>query len=183
MATLFVRKNVDAVCRALVKQFNALHDLIDGYAQASLYHRDVTGVDSGSWDSPASVSLQVTAADASGLASSLLLANNLLSVARIHFADDESHLLADTTNAITLVDGYATTLELAQVAANHVRVKFLAHRTQGGVHVNNDNENVAITTPATDQTTTNNLLNSLKDKLNDHIASGPTVGRIKLIDG
>lgn len=181
MATLFVRKTDSAIVRALVKQYNALHDLVDGYGQVVQYHRDVSGVDSGNWESPASVSLQVSAADATDLPTSVVLANNLLAVARQHIADGEAHLLADTTNAVTLVDGYATDLPSVEVVANHVRLKYLAHRTQGGIHVVNDTVNVASTTPATDQSTSNSLLNDLKAKLNAHISSGPSLGRIKLI--
>ena len=181
MSTIFSRKDVDSVARALVQQYNALHQAtiattVDGY------HRDISGVPSGDFSAPSSADLQVSADDATDLASSQALALNLKGVLSVHFADDQAHLIADTVNVTFEGDGYvADTLAHAEVLANQMKADFNAHLTQSGVHLNNDMGNTVVSADATDQGSLDTLLNETKVNVNAHILSGPTVGRVKLI--
>lgn len=187
MSTIFSRKNVDAALRAVVQQYNALHQAtistsVDGY------HRDISGVASGDFSAPGSSNLQVSAASATDLATSLTLVLNIQGVLHDHFADDSAHLKADSVNVA--FDGYAidntsgaTQLSSAILMANAIKLNYNAHLTQSGVHLKSDTANNVSTSDATDQSSLDTLLNAMKTKVNAHIVSGPTVGRVKLIDG
>lgn len=176
MASFFSHPDVVSVANALVNMANALHDqkfLSDGY-----YHRDKTSSQS-TVDGSVSTLLTVTAANASNLGTSLTLGNELRGVFSFHCKDDSSHLVKDTVNDI---DGYAqaTTLLTLQTLLNAMKVKYNAHLSQSGVHVNNDPNTVG-TADATDQSSANTLANALKAALNIHLGSGPGVGRVVVL--
>jgi hypothetical protein len=176
MASFFTRPDVVSLSNALANALNALHDqkfLSDGY-----FHRDKTSSQSVT-DGSASTLLTVTAANATNLATSLTLTNQLKGVFGAHCKDDSSHLIKDLVNSM---DGYAdaTNLATVQVVLNALKVKYNAHLSQSGVHVVNDPNTVA-TANATDQSTANALANALKAALNIHLASGPGVGRVVVL--
>lgn len=189
MATIFSRKNVDAVCRACAQQYNALHEATISTSTDG-YHRDISGVvDTGdSFSNPISKSLQVTAASATTLPTVLLSALNIQAVLHMHFADAEAHLKADSVNVG--LDGYAidntsatTQQSSANLMLNAAKVVLNAHLTQSGVHRKSDTANSVATTDASNLATSETLANALKSAINAHIVSGPTVGRVHLLDG
>lgn len=185
MSTIFSKKDVDAICRACVQQYNALHAATIS-ASTDGYHRDISGVASGDFSAPSSSNLQVSAATASNLATTTTLALNIQGVLHVHFADDSAHLIADTVNVA--LDGYAVdytsgTTQLNSVVAmlNAAKVVFNAHLSQSGVHLKTDDANSVATSDATDLSSAQTLANAMKTKINAHIISGPSVGRIKLL--
>jgi|SRR5271169_2645898 len=186
MSTIFSRKNDTSAVSAVVQQYNALHEATISTTTDG-YHRDISGVPGGDFRNPTSVNLQVSATNASDLASSLVLVLNEQGVLAQHFADDAAHLMADTVNVA--FDGYAvdntngtTQLSSAIAMANAMKLDYNAHLTQSGVHRKSDTANNVSTSDATDLTSLETLLNAMKTKVNAHIVSGPTVGRVKLVD-
>lgn len=113
----------------------------------------------------------ITAANATDLATSLTLVNQIKAVYEFHRVDLLAHTASDTTNAIAAP--LATDLATAQTLANELKTDYNAHRTQAGVHDNNDATNTITSANATDQGTLNTLLNELKTDINAHMASGP----------
>jgi hypothetical protein len=139
--------------------------------------------------------LQVTAAAATNLATSCVLANQIKGVLKTHFLDASAHLKADLVNdgyldGYSFVDGYSTVDPPAQgiadlasviVLLNGEKAVFNKHLSQSGVHVSTDGRTVA-TTDATDQTSANTLANALKAAVNLHVSSGPVgIPRISLV--
>lgn len=184
MSTIFSQRTSEAAIRALVQQYNALHQATIATSTAG-FHRDISGIPAGDYRFPTSSNLQVTAATATNLATTLTMALNMQGVLKVHFADDVAHLIADTVNVA--LDGYSidntnATTQLSSVILmlNAAKVVFNAHLTQSGVHLNNDGTNTVATTNASDLATSITLVNAMKTKVNAHIVSGPTVGRIKL---
>lgn len=184
MSTIFPQITSEALIRALVQQYNALHQATITTSTAG-FHRDISGVPSGDFSSPSSSNLQVSAATASDLATVLTMALNIQGVLKVHFADNVSHLIADSVNVG--LDGYsidntsgATKLSSVILMLNAAKVVSNAHLTQSGVHLNNDGTNTVATADATDLASAITLANGIKAKVNPHIISGPTVGRIKL---
>lgn len=112
----------------------------------------------------------VTAANASDLATALVLVNQLRAVYEFHRADTLAHLAADATNAIAAP--VATDLGTAVTLANELKADYNAHRSQGGVHPTADTGNAIAAANASDQGTLNTLLNELKADLNLHMAAG-----------
>ena len=87
-----VNNNDDAILYGLVKAFNDLHYKTtvlqaDGYTTAT--HRDITSVTSGDFRDPSFVALEISVADASGLASSIALANAVKGALNLHLPDAE----------------------------------------------------------------------------------------------
>lgn len=122
----------------------------------------------------------VTAANATDLASSLLLVNQLRDVYEFHRTDMLAHAAADTTNSITAPK--ATDLATAITLANELRTDYGAHRSQATVHTVNDSGNAVSASAASDQGTLNTLLNELKTDLNAHMATGvPTTKALRVM--
>lgn len=185
MPTLKVTKDVDSVCRALVKQYNRLHE--DTVADDGYVHSDKSGVmTSVDYTDPESKLLQVEAADATDLATSVTLTNALRAVMMEHFDDDVAHRVADSTS-VGALDGYADAEDLDDVQdqLNVMQHTFNAHLDRAvslvKCHLNDDDVNEVTTAAATNQATSNTLANDLKSALNAHIDEGPNVGKIKLI--
>jgi hypothetical protein len=184
MSTIFSQRTSEAIIRALVRQYNALHQATIATSTAG-FHRDISGVPAGDFRFPTSSNLQVSAANSTDLPTVLVLAKNLQGVLQVHLADDEAHLIADAVNVganALLIDNTsgATQLSSVIIMLNAIKVAFNAHLTQSGVHLNNDGTNSVATANATDLATSITLANAMKTKVNTHIVSGPAVGRIKL---
>ncbi len=185
MSTIFSSKNDDSAVRALVQQYNVLHDATISVTTDG-YHRDISGVPGGDFSFPTSSNLQVSAATASNLATTLTLAKNVQGVMKVHFADDSAHLIADTVNVTfetLLIDNTSGATQLSSVILmlNREKLDFNAHLSQSGVHLKTDAHNTVSASDATDLGTSETLANALKTAVNSHILSGPTVGRIKLL--
>lgn len=112
----------------------------------------------------------VSTANATDLATSLTLVNEIKDVVDEHFADAVAHDSA-TSAAITIAD--ATDLASAVTLANDLKAKYNTHRTASNVHYTNDSTNSVTNADATDQSTLNTLINEIKGDVNAHIASAP----------
>jgi hypothetical protein len=116
----------------------------------------------------------VTAANASDLATSLTLVNQLKSVYETHRQDTLCHKVADGTNVIAAP--FATTLATAITLANEIKADYNTHRASTTFHYNADATNAVAAANASDQGTLNTLVNEIKGDLNAHMASGPATG-------
>lgn len=122
----------------------------------------------------------VTAADATSLATSLALCNNMIGVLRFHFADTLACKAADATSLPAL--GAAVDLASAITAANLMRTSWATHIASTAVHYNADATNTISGTPAaSDQTTLNTLLTAFKPVVNAHLADAPSSKSIRAI--
>jgi hypothetical protein len=156
MSTIYANKDVETLCRALVNQYNALHD---GYTLsttqgAAYFHRDISGIAAGDYRFPTSTNLQVSYANGTDLPSTLKLAAghdgyavsidgyiSIQGALHYHFLDDSAHLyrdLSDTSDAYKGVglDGYVidntsatTQLSSLILLLNAAKVLFNAHLT------------------------------------------------------
>lgn len=129
----------------------------------------------------------ITSANASDLATSLTLLNELCAKYALHLASSEvgdglAHLVADATN--TVATSEVTALAAAQTRANALKTAYNAHRSQSGVHSNDDPGNQVTSSDASDQSSLNTLLNEIKTDFNNHLASAPTSAApsIRLLD-
>lgn len=124
------------------------------------------------------VSSAITAANASDLATSLTLAEQIRGVYNAHLDSDAAHKIKDPKPTLTA----ATTLATAITLANAIKSDYNTHRASTTYHANADATNVITSPDATDQSSLNTLLNELKTDLNAHIASGPAGSLAQLID-
>lgn len=121
----------------------------------------------------------VKSANASDLASSLTLCNELINVLRFHFADTLALKAADATSLPAV--GAAIDLASAITAANLMKASYNTHCASTAKHYNADATNTTSAADATDQTSLNTLLNELKSDVNAHIADGPAAASIRVI--
>jgi len=118
----------------------------------------------------------VTAADASSLATSITLANQVKAVYEDHLASTAGHKLADPAPALVVASTLATGITLA----NAIKADYNTHRASTTYHYNADATNVVTSADATDQTSLNTLLNEIKVDLNAHMASAPAGALLRL---
>jgi hypothetical protein len=116
----------------------------------------------------------ITAANASDLATSLTLVNQIKSVYGTHVADAVAHEVADSTNVIAAPE--ATSLATAITLANELKADYNTHRASTTFHVNADSTNAVASANATDQTSLNTLLNEMKTDINAHLAGASGYG-------
>lgn len=122
----------------------------------------------------------ITAANASDLATSLTLVNQMRAVSLVHRADTVLHKIAD---AATITAPVATDLATAQTLANEIKADHNTHAAEvATIHMAADGVNTVSTADATDQNSLNTLLNAMKTVLNAHYASGPQAASIRLVD-
>lgn len=191
--SISVRKGASAsIEHTLIAQFNNLRQTVA--KNSSQFHADITSLGTTGSAAGLATAASITStlpANATDLPTSLALANALQSLSAMHAADAVntlyhnagSHLIADTTNAPTLAAiPAATTLVTAEAVANGLKAFWNAHFTQTGVHVGNDGTNTISAAAATDQGTTNTLLNAVKTAVVAHVASAPSGLGIRLID-
>lgn len=121
----------------------------------------------------------VTAANATNLATSLTLCNDILGVYQFHMADTLAHKVTGVALA-----SYAlvSTLADAITRANDIKSKYETHRASTTYHYTADSTNAIAAADATDQTSLNTLLNELKADLNLHMASGAACGSVRAVD-
>ncbi len=144
----------------------AINDLKAQVGAGSSFHLDQSEV-------------TITAANASDLATSLTLCNNIIGVARFMFADTLAHKVVDATSLPAL--GAAVDLTSAQTAANLIKASYNTHRASTTYHYNADSTNTITSADATDQSSLNTLLNELKTDINAHMLSGATGDAIRLV--
>ncbi len=121
----------------------------------------------------------ISVANASDLATSLALVNQLLVVYRFHMVDTLAHKVVGVDLA-----SYAEATDLASAIAraNDIKAKYNVHRASTTYHYSADATNVTAAADATDQTSLNTLLNELKVDLNAHMASAPAAASLRLVN-
>ena len=156
-------RNIDPALAPLCAAHN---DLKLQIGAGSFFHLDASEV-------------TVTAANASDLATSLTLTNQLLDVYKFHMADTLAHKVAGVALASY---AYATDLATAQTRANDIKSKYNTHIASTTYHYTADATNATAAANASDQGTLNTLLNELKTDFNAHAASAPTGKSLRLVD-
>ncbi len=160
MATVI--RDTDPVFKPIVTAFNSLKAQIGA---GSAFHMDAS-------------ERTVTAANASNLATSLALVNDLTQVYSFHAADTLGHKAAGNALAATTP---CTTLAQAITRANDIKAKFNLHGASTAQHYTADETNVTAATNASDQSSLNTLLNELKGDINAHMASAPASPSLRLV--
>lgn len=173
-----VRRGTDAVQAAIVLAINAVRR--SSGVVGSNFHADVTSDTTGDYRTPTATAATVGAANATDLATSLTLVNQIRQRWLQHMVDDLAHKVADTAN--TLAAAVATDLASAITLANEVKADFNLHIASTTFHYNADGTNTVATTNASDQSTLNALVNAIKTAFNAHIASAPAGQSIKLLE-
>lgn len=167
-----VRNIPTEISFAMVAAFNA--DRVARTRATSYPHASPTSTtDATNYKAPTNAALQVTAANASNLATLRTLARDLYDVGVIHFADGgedaQAHDAADATNTWGTKPAADASLSDLQTWLNARKVSFNAHLIESGVHYSSDVTNTVSTADAADQSTANALANAIKDALNAHI--------------
>jgi hypothetical protein len=175
-----------AAAAALNLQRKAIVDALTSYP-----HYDATATTSGHFTLPVASALQVTAADASSLATLRTLARDIWFVATTHFADaiassganGGAHAAADDTATTSFGSQTAedASLSALQTALNAYKAALNVHASQSGVHSHDDSALSISTTDASDQSTANALANAIKSALNTHISAALAGPSIKIV--
>lgn len=147
---------------------SVIRDLVNGLkaqiGAGALFHLD-------KYESP------VASANASSLATSLVLANDVMGTYLAHLADDLAHKVADAAPALVKASDLATAITLA----NAIKADYNTHIASTTYHYNADGTNGIAAADATDQSSLNTLLNELKTDFNAHMASGPSGKSVRLV--
>ena len=159
MSTLV--RNTEPLASVMVAQIKMLAERVGAGAS---FHLDATAT-------------AITAANASDLATSLTLAEQIRGVYSAHLDDDAAHKLADPKPTLVA----ATTLATAITLANAIKSDYNTHRASTTYHYNADATNAVSSADATDQSSLNTLLNEIKTDINAHMASGPAGSLAQLI--
>ena len=130
---------------------------------------------------PTGATLAVAKANASTLATSIALVNEIKAVYNTHVRDKSAHNSVFSA-AITTAD--ATDLASAITLANAIKAAYNTggHINTASVHFNADATNTVAAANASDQSSLNTLLNELKTDLNAHIANGLAGDHIEFVD-
>ena len=121
----------------------------------------------------------ITSPNASDLATSLALVNEIWAIYQFHLADTLALKVAGTPPALVV----ATDLATAMTLANGIKSDYNTHCASVVVHYNADATNTIATANATDQTTLNTLLNAMKTAMAAHLNGGPASGSmLRLVD-
>lgn len=171
------RKVTDAMLFALVAAHNNTRRAAG--VVGSFFHADITSTPGGDVRAPTAASAVVASANASDLATSLTLVNEIRQRWLDHRDDDLAHKVADGLPA--LAAPVATDLTTAQTLANEIKADYGVHIASTTYHYTADATNTVAAADATDQTSLNTLLNEIKGDFNAHIISAPVGQSVKLI--
>ena len=167
-----VRKNSEELYIALAYALNAMQAQV----QTAGFHRDLTQVTNSPIFNQSGIVLTnvtVSAPSATNLPTCLTFANQELAVLHMHMMDGQAHLQRDFVND-PYNDGYgapATDLPSLEVLLNALKLLFVSHCTQAGVHVNNDTTNYNLPANATNLSSARTLANALATAINTHMAN------------
>lgn len=185
MSTLKVQNTEEAVLKAVVKQYNALHDYLnatvtamDGNGKA---HRDITGVTSGDYLNLSSTAIAMTFTPSTPvLLSDLVQATNVaLHQYNVHNSDLFAHVGADGYDASPKeVDGYAFDLPTCLAALNQLKLDYNKHVGATTSHVVVDAVNTVVAANATDLASGITLVQAIQTAYNAHVLLGPSIGKI-----
>lgn len=173
---LTVRKDDSTLIYALIAQNN--QRMLDDVSTTKP-HKAKSGTTTGDFKAPTFAVLAAASANATNLATSLTLVNELKSVVNRHFADVPPH---NTSTSAQVTTASGTDLTTAVALANQLKSVLNTHETSTSVHYNSDTTNTITNANATDQTTLNTLINEMKTKLNAHIATAPSGLYVNLKD-
>lgn len=169
------RKTLDAMVFALVAANNERQ--VD--AVSTNFHADTTAVDSTDYQSLTITRVTISSANATDLATSLTLVNELKEDINKHLVDAGSH---NTAVSAAVTTATATDEATSVALVNALKAAYNTHLSAAGVHYNNDGTNTVINANATDTTTVLVLANELKADFNAHVTSAPTGAYIQLIN-
>lgn len=178
--SLGVRKTQAASVFALAKAFREFR--LELAAADSKIHASVSKVQASTsnYKVPVGTTDAAASANASNLATSITLADELTALCNRHAADDGAHKAAYSAAPIAVT---ALTTEAHVVArANAIKTWYEAHRASTTYHPTADATNTIAASDATDQSSANTLLNELKTDINAHIAAGYTAFNFRLVD-
>ena len=119
---------------------------------------------------PIVAALQVTAANATDLPTSLALGNQIIGFYIQHFADDVMHKVTDATSLPA--QGACVDLATAIAAMTLVKATHATHIASTAKHYTADATNTLLTATPTDQTSLNTFVNAAKTAINAHTAAG-----------
>jgi hypothetical protein len=161
-----VRGMPDSVVFGVVAALNQLQTDAIG----SSFHQSRTEITGGDHRNPTITRVTISSANATDLATSLTLVNELKTDLNVHFADAIAH---NTAVSAAVTTAAATDLATAITLANALKAAYNTHLAAANVHFTNDGTNAIAAVNATDQTSLNTLLNEFKTDLNAHMASAP----------
>lgn len=121
-------------------------------------------------DPPTVSALQVTAANATDLPTSLVLGNQIIGFYIRHFADTVMHKVVDAT--ALPADGACVDLTTAIAAMTLLKATHATHIASTTQHYTADATNTLLTATPTDQTSLNTFVNAAKTAINAHTAAG-----------
>lgn len=173
-----VRRGTEAVLAALVTAHNNTRRAAG--VVGSFFHADITQDGGGDHTAPTVATASVSATNASDLATSLTLVNQIRQRWLQHRADDLAHKVNDSLPALTAP--VATDLTTAQTLANEIKADWATHIASTTHHYTADATNTIAAADATDQSSLNTLLNEIKTDFNAHIISAPGGQSVKLLD-
>lgn len=149
----------------------AAHNQRQVDAIASFFHLSQTeSTNRSNYMAPTVTRLRVLSANASDLATSVTLVNEVKLVLNQHFPDLVAH---DTVASAAIATADATDLATGITLANAMKAAYNTHLSAANVHFTNDGTNTTAATNASDQATLNTLLNEMKTDINAHLASAP----------
>jgi hypothetical protein len=137
-------------------------------AVGSNFHAAAAQSVSYDFDPPKVAALQVTAANATDLPTSLTLCNAIIHFYIQHFADTVAHKIADVT--ALPAEGAAVDLASAITAMTLVKATHATHIASTTVNYTADATNTLLTATPTDQTSLNTFANAAKTAINAHTA-------------
>jgi len=118
-------------------------------------------------------------ANATDLPTALVLVNSLRSKVVAHLASAGINGAHKAASAAAIAAPVATDLATALTLANELKADYNTHRTESGVHLNNDTTNAVAATDATDLASLLTLVNEIKADSNAHVATSVTAGYIE----
>lgn len=134
----------------------------------AFFHIDKGDIGTGVSNGPGSCT--ITSANATDLATLLVLTKEIVNKTALHAASLVAHKVADTT-FVTLVSSVVD-LASAITALNAIKGFYNTHRASTTFHYNADSTNTITSADATDQSSANTLANELKTDFTAHVTSG-----------
>lgn len=112
-----------------------------------------------------------TTANASDLATVIVLANSLKSRMNIHLASTGITGVHATASAETIASATASDQTTANALLNELKTDYNTHLSESAVHLNNDGTNDVTSANATDLATSITLANEIKADFNAHVVA------------
>jgi hypothetical protein len=178
-----VRKLALPLLFSLAYAFNALKKEVAAGIGSAKVHADVTSKPTTQTDdfTAASTPDIAASANASNLATSVTLANEIKAIYNRHVADDLAHKVGTSPAIATADASVAGTVTTVIALVNATKAAFNTHIASTTYHYAADGTNSVATADATDQTSANALANALKTALNAHIQLGLATPSLKLL--